>query len=434
MRTVGGLHAGMLVRANLTWAVQRAMRGRRERPEVREYLGRLDEELDGLRERLESGRLDCGRCHTFVIHDPKERRITAPIFRERVLHHAVMNLCAPVLDRRQPFHSYACREGKGTFRALDHARRMAGCTGWFLKLDVRKYFDSIRHDLLEDALMRVFREDRVVSMLLDLVRAYRPGAGRGLAIGTLVSQHLANFFLVRVDEVLVQAKTGHPRGYVRYMDDLAAWFDRSEDACRARDGVVEFAASQLDLEFKTRFINRTSRGMDFLGHRVHPHWLGLNRASRRRYARAIRHLHGSVTAGTMSEREAQMRATSVTAFTARAHCIRWRRRIHENLENRPQAGGACSAVAAGSTTAGTPPPATATATSQATGTTTSGSGPVPALPDGRSPQMEQACSPAPDPRVPDKTQSPRHRSVTDVTDVSSAKADAGGDSRPPLFP
>jgi len=74
---------------------------------------------------------------------PKERLICAATFHERVLHHALMNLCEPVLERAAVFDSYACRKGKGRLLAVERAQGYARTHGWFLKMDIRKYFDSI---------------------------------------------------------------------------------------------------------------------------------------------------------------------------------------------------------------------------------------------------------------------------------------------------
>lgn len=404
MRTVGGLHARMLDRENLLRAAYLAAKGRRGRPEVRAYASRLDEELSTLREELASGRPRCGECATFVIHDPKRRLITAPVFRERVLHHAVMNVCGPVLDRRLIHHSYACRKGKGTVAALSAAQRAAASAPWFLKLDVRKYFESISHARLFAGLERVFREEAVLSLLAALVSAYRPGLAEGLAIGTLVSQHLANFYLAPLDTLVSQEL--RPAGYVRYMDDLALWFAEGSEARSARDRLREFAAAALGLEFKTALSNRTTEGMDFLGHRVFRHRLGLNRASRRRYCRKLRRLSEQWASGEADEAMAQAKATALTAFTGHARRLDWRRRVVIALGDGPQTGIVCCAAGAGSTTPGTPAPPAATATPRRTGTITFVSGPVPAPAAGRSALVEQARPPAPPPQAVDE--SPSH--------------------------
>ncbi|MBX3733498.1 MAG: hypothetical protein KF791_12990 [Verrucomicrobiae bacterium] len=413
----------MIGRDNVLLAVRRALRGRRLRPEVIRYLEGFEDEMEWLREQLMTGAADCGDCHEFRIFDPKERWITAPVFRERVLHHAAMNVCGPVLDRRLTSHTYACRMGLGTFAAVEAACRAAGRQPWFLKLDVRKYFDSVPHHRLESFLDRVFRERQAVRLLINLVKAYRQGSNYGLAIGTLVSQHLANFYLTALDTLVLQEI--RPGGYVRYMDDMALWFGTRDAALSARDRIIRFATAPLELTFKTVAIQRSNQGMDFLGHRIHPHWAGLGRRSRRRYSRNIRRLHTAWLAGEVCEREAQDRGTALGAFIGHARCLEWRRRVVRDLGDGPQAGTARCAAAAGTTTARTPRPATATATRPATGTTTSASGPAPAPAECGDAPMEQARLPAPGPPGLDKTHAPRRRLVAERPTARSAKAGAG---------
>lgn len=390
----------MVERSNLLTAVGLASRGRQRSPAVLAFKARLDAELEEMGRTLLAGRPHCGCCHTFTIHDPKERRITAPVFRERVLHQAVMAVAGPVLDRRLFHHCHACRTGKGTGKALAEARRCSARADWFVKLDVRKYFESIPHDRLFEALEGVFRERKVLDILRQLVSAYRPGSRRGLAIGTLVSQHLANFYLAPLDTHLLQVV--RPLGYVRYMDDLALWFADRGQAKAALDGLGGFLAGRLALEFKTAYANRTAHGLDFLGHRVFPGRIELNRRSRRRYQRRMGDLHRDWASGAIPEVEAQARAVSLTAATLRADCLGWRRGVLRALEGRPTTGAASCVAEAGTTTAGTPRLASAMATLPGTGTTTSVSGPVPAPSGDRSLLVEQACLPVPVEHPPDK--------------------------------
>ncbi|OYW73703.1 MAG: hypothetical protein B7Z37_20590 [Verrucomicrobia bacterium 12-59-8] len=410
MRSVGGLWAQIVARENLTAAAWLAARGRRSQTAVRAWLADLDRQLELLRTELVCGQLHCGDCRTFTIYDPKERLITAPVFRERVLHHAIMRVCGPVLERRLMHHSYACRAGKGTYAALAAASAAARRGAWFVKLDVRKYFDSIDHACLLARLERVFREQRVLDLFRLVLAAYAPQLGRGLPIGTLISQHLANFYLSPLDTQVLQHL--RPRGYVRYMDDMALWVDGSDQARTARAAVVAYARDELHLEMKTAFINRSRHGMDFLGHRVFPDHLGLNRASRRRYQHRLRALTHAVEGGSMQETAAQVRAVALTAFSLRADCLHWRRRVVVNLGGSPWAATACCAAAPGSTTAGTLPPASATATNRSSTTTTTACVSPPAPAGGRSAWMEPACCPAPaPPAVVDETPAPRRRSV-----------------------
>jgi hypothetical protein len=232
------------------------------------------------------------------------------------------------------------------------------------------------------------------------------------------------------------------------MDDLALWTAGGAPARQALDRLRRFAGEALGLEFKAAFSNRTTHGMDFLGHRVFPYRLGLNRASRRRYRAKLRALHQNWASGALDEAKAQAKATALTAFTNHGACLRWRRRVVSaieaptekepritritrmmkaepsvpsaksvvqasgTLDDGPQAGTACCVVAVGSTPAGTPEPPTATGTPRTTATTTSVSGPAPAPANGRSALVEQVRPPVPSPQAMDETPMTRGWPVT----------------------
>ena len=149
MKRVGNLYDGIGEPENLRLAFLNAIRGKCGKQDVIEYTARLDENLRLLRDRLLARRVDVGHYHFFTVHDPKERVICAASFPERVLHHAIMNVCEPVLERYAIHDSYACRTGKGMHAAVLRAQAFTRQFPWYLKLDVRKYFDSIHHETLQ---------------------------------------------------------------------------------------------------------------------------------------------------------------------------------------------------------------------------------------------------------------------------------------------
>ena len=174
---------------------------------------------------LEHDTFRVGNYHQFTIHDPKERLITAPCFRERVLHHAIFNLCEPILERHLIADTFACRVGKGWLVALERAQRFAGRHRFFLKLDIRKYFDSIAHAILLARLGRLFKDRRLLHLFERIIESYSTPPGRGVPIGSLTSQHFGNFYLASLDRWVKERL--RVRGYVRYMDDFALWADTS---------------------------------------------------------------------------------------------------------------------------------------------------------------------------------------------------------------
>jgi RNA-directed DNA polymerase len=146
MTRVGQLLAAIADPGNLRLASWKASKGKRAKADCRAFQENLDTNLSALRAELLAGRVRVGGYHYFTIYDPKERTICAAHFGERVMHHALMNLCEPVLERAAIFDSYACRRGKGQLAAVRRAESYARRHGWFLKLDVRKFQGKPRWD------------------------------------------------------------------------------------------------------------------------------------------------------------------------------------------------------------------------------------------------------------------------------------------------
>ncbi len=136
MRRAGNLWPEIVSFGNLVRAARRAALGKRDVAGVARFLADLEPNVLRLQRELEAGTWAPGRAFTFEIHDPKTRTITAAPFADRVVHHALIDVLEPRLERRMLFESFACRRGKGTHRALAHGlvRRYP----WFLKLDVTR--------------------------------------------------------------------------------------------------------------------------------------------------------------------------------------------------------------------------------------------------------------------------------------------------------
>jgi retron-type reverse transcriptase len=189
MHRVNHLFDQICEHENLRQAFYSASRGRRNQFKVREFSDRLDLRIKALAEHLSDGSIKLGRFHQFIIRDPKERVITAPDFEERVLHHAIMNILEPILDRWLIHDTYACRREKGREAAVLRARVFSRSTRWYLKLDIRKYFDSIHHGRILELLERRIKDYRVLNLLDHILQSYRGELGVGIPIRPLHGRH-----------------------------------------------------------------------------------------------------------------------------------------------------------------------------------------------------------------------------------------------------
>jgi RNA-directed DNA polymerase len=322
MKRAGHLFERILERENLRFAFYRARKGKRGRPDVEAFAANLEANLHGMALEVEAGSFPLGRYQQFTIHDPKLRTITAPCFSERVLHHAVTNVCEPYFERFLIDDSFACRSGKGRIAALQRALEFSGKYGFAIKLDMRKYFQSISHDILVEKLRCRFKDRRLLELFRRIINSHGSIQGRGLPIGSLTSQHFANFYLGWFDRFVKE--TLRTRGYVRYMDDCVLWSTSKAHLLDCVDQSCAFLRTELDLEPKTdACIAVVRHGLDFLGCRVYPDHLKLNRRSRRRFRRKLFDLAYAFDCDFLNELEYQQRLTALLAFTRAGGVKSW---------------------------------------------------------------------------------------------------------------
>lgn len=335
MKRVGNLYDSITDMDNLHLAFWKAGRGKRGKPDVIAFQENLDQELADLRDQLVGGDVHLGDYRFFTIHDPKERTICAAPFRERVLHHAIMNVCEPHFERYQIYDSYACRKGKGTTGALDRAEAFVRRFGWYLKLDVRKYFYTIDHSVLKVLLRRRFKDSRLLHLFDKIIDSYEVLPRKGLPIGNLTSQYFANHYLAVLDH-FIKEELRIP-GYVRYMDDMLLFSDDKGVLKTVSTDVRNFCEQQLQLELKPDCLNKTRFAVPFLGYRLSPNSICLSAAWKRRYRKNLKGHYHELLQGTLSQQDFAVRLMASAAYTNCVDGPRFRRRAMNDLGCRSQA-------------------------------------------------------------------------------------------------
>jgi hypothetical protein len=280
---VTGTYADIYTWENLYVAYRKAAKGKRGRRPAATFEFKLEDNLIQLQEELATETYQPGAYVNFTIHEPKHRLISAAPFRDRVVHHALCQVIEPAFERSFIDHSYANRVGKGTHRALDTCQRWLGQYRYVLQCDVKQFFPSIDHHLLQRTLNRRIQDGairRLIALILasgngvlgeaydmvyfagdELFASNRP---RGLPIGNLTSQFWANCYMNEFDHFVLRC-LGCP-AYQRYVDDVLLFGDNADQLWQWRDAIRErLAGLRLTLHENKALVRPTSEGVRFLG-------------------------------------------------------------------------------------------------------------------------------------------------------------------------
>ena len=270
---------------NVWLAYRNASKGKSRRPEVARFTVDLENQLLTLRQTLRSGAYRPAGYRQFYVHDRKRRLISAAPFRDRVVHHALMQIVNPILESQFSDHSWACRKGKGTHAAVAQYQVWARRYAYALKMDIAEYFASIDRSRLLEKLKRIINDARVLHLIEKIV-ASGPGK-KGLPLGNLTSQILGNLYLNDLDHFITE--TLGFKAYLRYVDDMVILADDKQTLWDAlRQIQHKLGEEALSLHPRKVYITPTSTGLDVLGYRIYPRHRLLRHENGYRFMRRMR--------------------------------------------------------------------------------------------------------------------------------------------------
>ncbi len=230
----------------------------------------------------------------FTVIDPKERKVAAPAFRDRVLQHTLVSHIEPLFEKSFIYDSYACRVGKGTHFGLKRVKTFLQAARsihgkdvpiYCLRLDISKFFGSISWDILLSLIFKKITCPQTRKLIETIVTHYQffDHTGkpltpppyvislyhkRGLPIGNLTSQLFANVYLNVLDHFIKD--TLHVRWYARYMDDFLIIHHDKAYLIELKEVIQQFLAEklQLTLSEKKVILANVKNGIPFVGYRI----------------------------------------------------------------------------------------------------------------------------------------------------------------------
>ncbi len=282
MKTYKSLYQKIYNLSNLILAWRKARKGKTKKDYVIEFEKDLRENLLELQKELKDQVYRPKPLKTFILRDPKTRKISKSSFRDRIVHHALVRVIEPIFDKTFIYDSYANRKGKGnlkTIKRLDSflkkVSRNGQIKGWFnnnqikgycLKADIKHYFQEVNQYILLRIIEKKVKDIKVI-WLINIILKNFDDKEKGMPLGNLTSQFFANVYLNELDYFVKHVlKTKY---YIRYVDDFVILHNSKEQLEIWKQEINNFLKKELELELhreKSRIIS-LSKGIDFVGFR-----------------------------------------------------------------------------------------------------------------------------------------------------------------------
>jgi RNA-directed DNA polymerase len=274
MKTYKNFYEKIYSFGNLILAWRKARKGKTKKDYVIEFEANLIENLLQLQKELRNQTYFPQPLKTFILRDPKTRKISKSAFRDRVIHHALIIVIEPIFDKIFIYDSCANRKAKGNLFAIKRfeffKRKITNnlkTEAFCLKADIKHYFNEVNHEILIKIISRKIKDLSVINLIKRILENGKVSDSIGMPLGNLTSQFFANVYLHELDYfVKHKLKTEY---YIRYVDDFVLLHSSKEQLEIWKQEINEFLRKELklDLHPEKSCISSLSKGIDFVGFR-----------------------------------------------------------------------------------------------------------------------------------------------------------------------
>ena len=283
--------------------------GKEGKLDVQEFGLDIEDNIFELHEALKSNSYVHSPYKSFYLHDPKLRHIFKARVRDRILHHAIVKIIGPIFEKSFIFDSYSSRKNKGTHKAIDRFRYFAqklsrnnSRTIWILKCDIKKFFDSVNHDIIIYQIRDKVKDEKAVELMKNIVDSISTRENSGIPLGNLTSQLFSNIYLDNFDQFIKR----HLRlkYYIRYNDDFMI-LDSDRQFLEGLISIISsFLKEKLNLELHPQkvSIRNWGQGIDFLGYVIFPYHTILRTKTKQRILRKIKRNHRQLKTGPLYQK------------------------------------------------------------------------------------------------------------------------------------
>ena len=294
--TIENLYDKIISLKNLIVGWERAKKGKTRKQDVCEFGENIAYNLKILHDELNNQTYSPEPMKTFILRDPKTRKISKSVFRDRIIHHALCNVIEPFFERQFIFDSYANRKGKGTLKAIQRFESFSNkisrnhtISAYAIKADIKHYFEDVNHPILINIIKRRIKDQRII-WLIEIILGNYSNQDRSMPLGNLTSQFFANIYLHELDYfVKQQLKIKY---YLRYVDDFVLLHNSSKELFKLKEKINFFLQDKLRLKLhplKSKIMSLAG-GIFFLGLRLFPHHRLLKKSNLRKFTKKYQQL------------------------------------------------------------------------------------------------------------------------------------------------
>ncbi len=320
---------------NLETAFNKARKGKTQKPYVTEFEENLKENLLQLRTELHLQTYRPQPLKTFILRDPKTRKISKSAFRDRIIHHAICNIIEPSFDKRFIHDSFANRLGKGTLNAIKRfdtfkkkASKNSSAPCYVLKADIKSYFDTVNHQILLRILGKRIKDERLMRLIRKILANHKGGhEGKGMPLGNLTSQFFANVYLDELDQ-FVKHKL-RAKYYIRYVDDFAILHQSKTAVKDYKHKIDSFLRAQLDLKLhsdKSQVLT-LDNGISFLGFKIFYNHKTLAKRNMRKFEKKLEQMKRLYWGAKIDREKVIEKLEGWLAYASHANTHKYRRRM-----------------------------------------------------------------------------------------------------------
>ena len=273
---------------NIALAHKNARKGKSHYAEVKKVNNNSNKYFTEIHNMLKDRTFKNSEYEMFIKMDGgKDREIfKLPYFPDRIIQHCIMNVLEQLWVKTLIKDTYSSLKNRGIHKGLRRIRKALidkENTEYCLKIDIKKFYPSIDHDILKQIIRKKIKDKNVLWLLDEIINSVS-----GIPIGNYLSQYFGNLYLSELDHWAKEQK--RCKYYFRYCDDIVILHSDKKHLSNLRKEISEYLKTELNLKLKSNWqiFPTNVRGIDFMGYRFFHNYILVRKSIVKNFKRKMK--------------------------------------------------------------------------------------------------------------------------------------------------